>query len=419
MTKPNFHSIYNPAVNYNTAFTVYTSLNAALINLQEQREGRVPVNSDQTVVTVVELPVNTSDETKTYLAQLVAKFGFSNLLIDTVENMLDTNDEGQSTKVQARVKGRALDVHTVELDDLFDVPADKEKDYGPGMVPNPTFVALCRNIHIGDIVASTNSQYPLRSGGQVYGAAMVASLDPLILISQEGDMRWSSDPKPEYWEVRRRATAEQFAPVLQRLQDDKNHELLAQIEPFAPKRPVFNDAMLMYVEEGVRIIEEAERKARRLDGNNGLFGMTYKEGVIYQRGLQAAYQHALEMMAPPSSFNDVGRYTNPFGLSQNALRLMLHKTLKPAEISGDPEMIHRRATELVKWFAQLAQGDANPKWLESHAFELAYYVATNSGNRYINIEELTQVSFLKGVHLDDDQRQMMIKYKISPSTNDN
>lgn len=55
--------------------------------------------------------------------------------------------------------------------------------------------------------------------------------------------------------------------------------------------------------------------------------------------------------------------------------VLIHKCLKPEEITGDSETREKRARELVSWFARYAEGSANPKWLEAHAFELAHYVA--------------------------------------------
>lgn len=56
------------------------------------------------------------------------------------------------------------------------------------------------------------------------------------------------------------------------------------------------------------------------------------------------------------------------------LDALLTASLKPEEIAG-PER-EARARELVSWFARYTRGMANPKWLVSHACELAYYVAT-------------------------------------------
>lgn len=49
--------------------------------------------------------------------------------------------------------------------------------------------------------------------------------------------------------------------------------------------------------------------------------------------------------------------------------------MKPEEID-DPAKRTARTKELLRWFDRLAMGNANPKWLREHAFELAYIIAT-------------------------------------------
>lgn len=58
---------------------------------------------------------------------------------------------------------------------------------------------------------------------------------------------------------------------------------------------------------------------------------------------------------------------------------LLKHCLKPKEIAGEPDVRETRANELVRWFARLADGNANSKWLGSHAFELAHYIASKKG----------------------------------------
>ena len=62
-----------------------------------------------------------------------------------------------------------------------------------------------------------------------------------------------------------------------------------------------------------------------------------------------------------------------------ALSRLLPHAMKPEEIEGTPEVREARARELVLWFARLTEGNANPKWLFVHAFELAAYVARQKG----------------------------------------
>lgn len=62
-----------------------------------------------------------------------------------------------------------------------------------------------------------------------------------------------------------------------------------------------------------------------------------------------------------------------------ALATLLPLGLKPDEIEGLPDVREARAAELVRWFARFAQGQANGKWFERHAYELAAYVARQKG----------------------------------------
>lgn len=108
---------------------------------------------------------------------------------------------------------------------------------------------------------------------------------------------------------------------------------------------------------------------------------------------------------PENNENTAPTYTN-FGMSDEALKLLLDKCLKPEEIAGDPALQLARVNELVHWFARLAAGHANSKWAVAHAFELAWYVATQSVNREVNLREIKLESFIKGMNTTDAERQM-------------
>lgn len=54
---------------------------------------------------------------------------------------------------------------------------------------------------------------------------------------------------------------------------------------------------------------------------------------------------------------------------------LLKCCLKPEEITGSIEIKNARIEELVHWMARYGEGNANPKWLASHAAELAHYIA--------------------------------------------
>lgn len=57
-------------------------------------------------------------------------------------------------------------------------------------------------LEIGSIVKPTKeSKFILRSGSGQYDSAIVVSIDPFVLVSEETDMRWSATIKKEYFEV--------------------------------------------------------------------------------------------------------------------------------------------------------------------------------------------------------------------------
>lgn len=58
---------------------------------------------------------------------------------------------------------------------------------------------------------------------------------------------------------------------------------------------------------------------------------------------------------------------------------LLKHCLKPEEIAGEPDIRETRVNELIRWFSRLGDGNANKKWLGSHAFELAHYIASKKG----------------------------------------
>lgn len=62
------------------------------------------------------------------------------------------------------------------------------------------------------------------------------------------------------------------------------------------------------------------------------------------------------------------------GVTDEMIRVFLDRSLKPEEISGADRQA--RISELLRWFKRLYEGSANPKWLHSHAAELAYFIAT-------------------------------------------
>lgn len=91
---------------------------------------------------------------------------------------------------------------------------DKMKDY-------LRHVALM-TFEVGDVVMSINPGFWLRSGCYSYDDAVVASLDPFLLISREGDMSWSATILPEWFQRVGRAGDETMKRVLARLEREKN-----------------------------------------------------------------------------------------------------------------------------------------------------------------------------------------------------
>lgn len=50
---------------------------------------------------------------------------------------------------------------------------------------------------VGSIVVPISYDYVLACGSGIYNHAIVVSVNPFVLISEEGDMMWDTDPHPE------------------------------------------------------------------------------------------------------------------------------------------------------------------------------------------------------------------------------
>lgn len=103
-----------------------------------------------------------------------------------------------------------------------------------------------------------------------------------------------------------------------------------------------------------------------------------------------------------------------FSLSKEDLEKLLGECLKPEEISGDAAVQHARIKELICWFRRLVDGNANPKWFRSHSFELAYYIATSAGNRFIELEEVRKKAYYQGVNITPTERAFGEKHGFIP-----
>lgn len=77
---------------------------------------------------------------------------------------------------------------------------------------------MAEQLQIGDVVRHRDPQ-GLHCATQVYGAAVVASVSPLVLISDCGDMRWSQ-MKAADLRVTGRAPIYAWANVVSRLERD-------------------------------------------------------------------------------------------------------------------------------------------------------------------------------------------------------
>lgn len=71
-------------------------------------------------------------------------------------------------------------------------------------------------IQVGDIVRRKDGR-ELRSGCCAYGAAIVISREPFILVSQDADMMWSSTVDARDFFTTGKATPEQLVRAAQRL----------------------------------------------------------------------------------------------------------------------------------------------------------------------------------------------------------
>ena len=113
-----------------------------------------------------------------------------------------------------------------------------------------------------------------------------------------------------------------------------------------------------------------------------------------------AWDHLLVYAPKPAAKVEAPGYE----LSNAQLATLLSEGLKPEEICGTAEVQHARVGELVRWFVRLATGSANPKWARSHAFELAYFVATSAGNRHIDINKVREDGFKEGAMVSPQDR---------------
>jgi hypothetical protein len=70
---------------------------------------------------------------------------------------------------------------------------------------------------VGDIVTNTDPQRPLVSGSQWYDCAIVVQTKPLVLVSEEADMRWESTIQNREFSIIGKADEETIKHCMKRL----------------------------------------------------------------------------------------------------------------------------------------------------------------------------------------------------------
>lgn len=90
----------------------------------------------------------------------------------------------------------------------------ESKEYKPPVFveDRPTDFSMSQ----GAIVRPISAAESLRSGGAEYGAAIVLSVDPFVLVSEEGDMRWGLKEAKNFAVVSR-VTPHGLSQVIHRL----------------------------------------------------------------------------------------------------------------------------------------------------------------------------------------------------------
>jgi hypothetical protein len=61
------------------------------------------------------------------------------------------------------------------------------------------------SISVGDLVEPVSAEYQLASGCGRYEFAVVISVEPLVLVSEQADMRWSATVAAEHFKAFGRA----------------------------------------------------------------------------------------------------------------------------------------------------------------------------------------------------------------------
>lgn len=70
---------------------------------------------------------------------------------------------------------------------------------------------------VRDLVVPNNPKYNLRSGCSEYNVVVVVSVDPFVLVSCRGDMRWAATVSIENFKTVGMANDEDFKMCMNRL----------------------------------------------------------------------------------------------------------------------------------------------------------------------------------------------------------
>ena len=98
---------------------------------------------------------------------------------------------------------------------------------------------------------------------------------------------------------------------------------------------------------------------------------------------------------------------------EQKLLVLKDQCLKPELINGNKVEQIERVQELIHWFVRFADGKANPKWLKSHASELAFYLLKNDTSLDIDFESIRTKGFFEGVNITSDERELLARFDKS------
>ena len=131
-------------------------------------------------------------------------------------------------------------------------------------------------------------------------------------------------------------------------------------------------------------------------------------GVLLPR-LKTSGMGPLEASPPPSD-------RLPYDLRPEQVAALLEMSGKPQEIAGNSVRQHYRIMEMLHWMGRFVRGAANPGRLQEHAAELAYYLATNANNRFVDVEKERSEGFKEGLRTTLKDRVMLERHGIGEPT---